>query len=58
MWASGFKVPVLRRISPDNHWITMVTLIPWSEFQEEYGNLFSGERGAPALSGRIGGINY
>ena len=31
----------------------MASLIPWSEFEEEYGNLFSAERGAPALSFRI-----
>ena len=48
-----FQLPSNYQLSPDNPWITMASLIPRSEFEEEYGNLFSAERGAPALSFRI-----
>lgn len=41
----------ISRQSLDNN--GQFSLIPWSEFQEEYGNLFSAERGAPALSFRV-----
>ena len=49
----NFKLPSNYQLSLDNRWITMASLIPWSEFEEGYANLFSAERGAPALSFRV-----
>ncbi|NER06841.1 MAG: transposase [Okeania sp. SIO3C4] len=33
--------------------VVMASLIPWSEFEDEYALLFSAERGAPALNFRM-----
>ena len=41
------------RLSPDNRWVVMAKLIPWSEFESEYASLFSSEMGAPAKSFRM-----
>ena len=41
------------RLSPDNRWVVMAKLIPWSEFEQEYATLFSEEMGAPAKSFRM-----
>ena len=51
--AKKFQLPSNYQLSTDNRWIIMASLIPWSEFEKENGNLFSAERGAPALSFRI-----
>ncbi|NEP44156.1 MAG: transposase [Okeania sp. SIO2H7] len=49
----NFELPFNGQLSPENRWITMASLIPWSEFEDEYANLFSAERGAPALPFRM-----
>jgi transposase, IS5 family len=41
------------RLSPDNRWVIMAKLIPWSDFEREYASLFSEEMGAPAKSFRM-----
>lgn len=41
------------RLSPDNRWVIMAKLIPWSDFEQEYASLFSEETGAPAKSFRM-----
>ncbi|MGF1542635.1 MAG: transposase, partial [Pleurocapsa sp.] len=41
------------RLSSDNRWVVMAKLIPWSEFEQEYAELFSEEMGAPAKSFRM-----
>ena len=48
-----FQLPSNYQLSPDNRWRIMASLIPWSEFEDKYANLFSAERGAAALSFRI-----
>ena len=48
-----FQLSSNYQLSPDNRWIIMASLISWSEFEDKYANLFSAERGAPALSFRI-----
>ena len=32
----------------DNRWVVMAELIPWSEFEEKYAEIFSEDMGAPA----------
>ena len=41
------------KLSPDNRWVIMARLIPWSELEEEYASFFHKERGAPAKSFRM-----
>jgi hypothetical protein len=38
---------------PDNRWVKMAQLIPWSEFESEYAQNFPTEKGAPAKSFRM-----
>ena len=49
----NFELPFNGQLSPDNRWVIMASLIPWSEFEDEYAINFSAERGAPALPFRI-----
>ena len=35
-------------LSSENRWLIMAELIPWSDFEEEYAQNFSEDRGAPA----------
>ena len=51
--ASNFLLPFEGKLSPDNRWVIMADLIPWSEFESEYASLFSSETGAPAKSFRM-----
>ena len=48
-----FELPFEGQLSPENRWIVMANEIAWSEFEDEYANLFSSERGAPALQFRM-----
>ena len=47
------QFPVESQLDPNNRWVIMANLIPWSEFEEEYAQNFSEEMGAPAKSFRI-----
>ena len=60
MAPENFELPFNGQLSPDNRWVVMASLIPWSEFEDVYAILFSGERGAPALCFRMAplGVNY
>ncbi|NCQ87184.1 MAG: transposase, partial [Microcystis aeruginosa W13-18] len=49
----NFEFPSEGQLSPDNRWVIMANLIPWSEFEEEYAQNFSEEMGAPAKSFRM-----
>jgi hypothetical protein len=49
----NFEFPSEGKLSPDNRWVIMANLIPWSEFEAEYASLFSEEMGAPAQTFRI-----
>ena len=44
----NFEFPSQGQSSPDNRWVLMANLIPWSEFEEEYAQNFSEEKGATA----------
>ena len=50
---SEFELPFGGSLSPDNRWVKMAELIPWSEFEAEYAKNFSTEVGAPAKSFRM-----
>lgn len=44
----NFEFPVTQQLSPENRWVILATLIPWTEFEGEYQKNFSLKRGAPA----------
>ena len=49
----NFELPFSGKLSPDNRWLIMAELIPWSEFEEEYAEKFSEKMGAPAKPFRM-----
>jgi nitrogenase subunit NifH len=52
--SENFTVPFEEKLAPDNRWVIMSKLIPWSEFEAEYAQNFSAEgMGAPAKSFRM-----
>jgi hypothetical protein len=50
---SEFELPFGGSLSPDNRWVKMAQVIPWSEFESEYAQNFPTEMGAPAKSFRM-----
>ncbi|NET90184.1 MAG: transposase [Kamptonema sp. SIO1D9] len=48
-----FAFPLSGQLSPENRWVIMAELIPWSEFEAEYEKNFSQNMGAPAKPFRI-----
>lgn len=48
-----FELPVSVKLSPDNRWVIMAELIPWSDFEAEYASNFSETMGAPAKPFRM-----
>jgi transposase, IS5 family len=51
---ASFTVPFEEKLAPDNRWVIMSKLIPWSEFEAEYAQNFSAEgMGAPAKPFRM-----
>jgi IS5 family transposase len=51
--AENFELTLGTKLSPNNRWVIMAELVPWSEFEEEYAKLFDAEKGAPAKSFRM-----
>lgn len=51
--AERFELPFEGKLSEDNRWVLMASLIPWSDFEEEYASIFDEEIGAPAKSFRM-----
>ncbi|NJN11492.1 MAG: IS5 family transposase [Richelia sp. RM1_1_1] len=51
--AENFELPFEGKLLESNRWVIMASLIPWSEFEEEYALIFSKEIGAPAKSFRM-----
>jgi transposase, IS5 family len=52
--SANFTVPFEEKLAPDNRWVIMSKLIPWSEFEAEYAQNFSAEgMGAPAKPFRM-----
>jgi hypothetical protein len=50
---SEFELPFGGSLSPDNRWVKMAQVIPWSEFESEYAQNFTTVMGAPAKSFRM-----
>lgn len=48
-----FELPFAEKLSPDNRWVIMAQLIPWSDFESEYAENFSETMGAPAKPFRM-----
>ncbi|NET90809.1 MAG: transposase [Kamptonema sp. SIO1D9] len=48
-----FAFPLSGQLSPENRWVIMAELIPWSEFEAEYEKNFSQNMGAPAKPFRL-----
>lgn len=48
-----FEFPLEGKLSSDNRWVIMASLVPWSEFEGEYAKNFTEEMGAPALPFRM-----
>jgi Transposase domain (DUF772) len=46
--SSDFFLSCEGKLSEDNGWIVMASLIPWSEFESEYASFFDENIGAPA----------
>ena len=40
-------------LNENNRWVILSKLIPWSEFEEQYANLFDDKIGAPAKPFRL-----
>ena len=55
-----FDLPFAEKLSPDNRWVIMAQLIPWSDFESEYAENFSETMGAKrqTVSDGIGSFNY
>ena len=50
---NNFEIPFSGKLSPDNRWVIMAQLVPWSEFEAEYAEKFSAKMGAPAKPFRM-----
>ena len=51
--SENFELPFSGKLSPDNRWVIMTELIPWSDFEAEYAKKFSEKMGAPAKPFRM-----
>ena len=49
----NFELPVSIQLSPENRWVIMAELIPWSDFEGEYAQNFSATMGAIAKPFRM-----
>lgn len=49
----NFELPFSEKLSPDNRWVIMAELIPWSEFEATYAENFSETMGAIAKPFRM-----
>ena len=50
---SNFDLPFQGKLSENNRWVIMAKLIPWSEFEGEYAEIFTSSTGVPAKSFRM-----
>ena len=48
-----FELPFEGKLDPNNRWVIMAELIPWSEFADQYNSKLSAEMGAPAKPFRM-----
>ena len=50
---TDFNQPIGLRMNPENRWIKKAELIPWTEIEERYANLFPSKTGMPAKPLRV-----
>ncbi len=48
-----YELPFVGKLSRENRWVIMASLIPWEKFEKEYAKNFSEKKGAPALPFRM-----
>ena len=48
-----FDLQTITHLDPENRWVKLAELIPWSEFEVEYASQFSQTMGAPAKPFRM-----
>ncbi len=55
----NFEFPFSGKLSSDNRWVVLASLIPWAEFEDEYSEEFSLLDGSAskAISDGIRGIS-
>ncbi|WP_017659491.1 IS5 family transposase [Baaleninema simplex] len=49
----AFELSSEEKLCGENRWVILAKLIPWTEFEEEYAQIFSEEMGAPAKPFRM-----
>ena len=49
----NFELTFEGKLSSDNRWVVLASLIPWAEFEDEYSDEFSIKMGAPAKPFRM-----
>lgn len=50
---SEFELPFAEKLSADNRWVKMASIIPWDEFESEYAVNFPSEKGPRAKTFRM-----
>ena len=48
-----FYLPFGGKLSPENRWVKLAEIIPWTEFESTYASQFSEDMGAPAKGFRM-----
>jgi transposase, IS5 family len=51
--SENFELTFEGKLSSDNRWVVLASLIPWGEFEDEYSDEFSMDMGAPAKPFRM-----
>ena len=51
--SEDFEFPRERKLESNNRWVILANLIPWSQFETEYADIFDEKIGAPAKPFRI-----
>lgn len=49
----NFYLPFGGRLNPNNRWVKLAELVPWTEFEDEYAKHFPSELGPPSKSFRM-----
>jgi transposase, IS5 family len=49
----GFETPFEQKLTKENRWVKLSSLIPWDKIVTEYDNLYSAVEGRPPINGRL-----